>query len=125
MFMDGLRVGPARTQVFCVQASTLEEAIQVAHHEEYSHRQARTLAYVWPGGSTPSANLTAPSGPVPMELGLAEQQDIRCYGCGRLDHMKRACPAGGQRNRFPPRPLGLKGRWQKPRPRGQGNAGDQ
>ncbi|KAG3191378.1 hypothetical protein PC128_g10958 [Phytophthora cactorum] len=60
-----------------------------------------------------------------MELGLAEQQDIRCYGCGRLGHMKRACPAGGQRKRFPPRLLGLKGRWQKPRPRGQGNAGDQ
>ncbi|KAG3050662.1 hypothetical protein PI125_g26410 [Phytophthora idaei] len=60
-----------------------------------------------------------------MELGLAEQQDIRCYGCGRLGHMKRAYPAGGQRKRFPPRPLGLKGRWQKPRPRGQRNAGDQ
>ncbi|KAG3063316.1 hypothetical protein PI124_g22704 [Phytophthora idaei] len=30
VFMDGLRVGPARTQLFRVQASTLEEAIQVA-----------------------------------------------------------------------------------------------
>ncbi|KAG3115291.1 hypothetical protein PI125_g5692 [Phytophthora idaei] len=29
VFMDGLRVGPARTQLFRVQASTLEEAIQV------------------------------------------------------------------------------------------------
>ncbi|KAG3209254.1 hypothetical protein PC129_g19730 [Phytophthora cactorum] len=106
VFMDGLRVGPARTQLFRVQTSTLEEAIQVALQEEYSHRQP-------------------PPGPVPMELGLAEQQDIRCYGCGRLGHMKQACPAGGQRKRFPPRPLGLKGRWQKPRPRGQGNGGDQ
>ncbi|KAG2972483.1 hypothetical protein PC123_g26691 [Phytophthora cactorum] len=34
VFMDGLRV----------QASTLEEAIQVALQEEYSHRQARTPA---------------------------------------------------------------------------------
>ncbi|KAG3053728.1 hypothetical protein PI125_g25967 [Phytophthora idaei] len=42
--MDGLRVGPARTQLFGVQASTLEEAIQVALQEEYSHRQARTPA---------------------------------------------------------------------------------
>ncbi|KAG3173334.1 hypothetical protein PC128_g18301 [Phytophthora cactorum] len=32
--MDGLRVGPARTQLFRVQISTLEEAIQVAHQEE-------------------------------------------------------------------------------------------
>ncbi|KAG2776585.1 hypothetical protein PC116_g28012 [Phytophthora cactorum] len=90
VFMDGLRVGPARTQMFRVQASTLEEAIQVALQEEYSHRQARTPASAWPGGSTPSSNLTAPSGPVPMELGPTEQQDIRCYGCGRLDHMKCA-----------------------------------
>ncbi|KAG2933350.1 hypothetical protein PC119_g13010 [Phytophthora cactorum] len=125
VFIDGLRVGPARTQLFRVQASTLEEATQVALQEEYSHRQARTPASAWPGGSTPSANRTAPSGPVPMELGLAEQQDIRCYGCGRLDHMKRPCPAGGQRKRFPPRPVGLNGRCQKLRPRGQGNAGDQ
>ncbi|KAG3008766.1 hypothetical protein PC121_g8467 [Phytophthora cactorum] len=34
VFMDGLRVGPARTQLFRVQISTLEEAIQVAHQEE-------------------------------------------------------------------------------------------
>ncbi|KAG3245726.1 hypothetical protein PI124_g9524 [Phytophthora idaei] len=67
-----------------IKASILEEAIQVALQEEYSHRQARTPASAWPGGSTPSSNRTAPSGPVPMELGLAEQQDIRCYGCGRL-----------------------------------------
>ncbi|KAG3026162.1 hypothetical protein PC119_g7930 [Phytophthora cactorum] len=50
VFTDGLRVGPARTQLFRVQASTLEEAIQVALQEEYSHRQARTLASAWQGG---------------------------------------------------------------------------
>ncbi|KAG3109494.1 hypothetical protein PI124_g4664 [Phytophthora idaei] len=65
VFMDGLRVGPARAQLFRVQASTLGEAIQVALQEEYSHRQARTPASAWPGGSTPSANRTDPSGPVP------------------------------------------------------------
>ncbi|KAG2788830.1 hypothetical protein PC129_g24342 [Phytophthora cactorum] len=67
--MDDLRVAPARTQLFRVQASTLEEAIQVVLQEEYSHRQARTPASAWPGGSTPSANRTALSGPVPVELG--------------------------------------------------------
>ncbi|CEG35677.1 gag protein, partial [Plasmopara halstedii] len=75
--MDGLRVGPARTQLFGVQASTLEEAIQVAL--QYSHRQARTPATTWPENSAP-INRANTGGPVPMELGSAEQRDIRCYG---------------------------------------------
>ncbi|POM74978.1 Gag protein, partial [Phytophthora palmivora] len=42
VFMDGLKVGPSRTQLFRVHANTMEEAIQIALQEEYSHRQART-----------------------------------------------------------------------------------
>ncbi|KAI9992342.1 hypothetical protein PInf_017739 [Phytophthora infestans] len=42
VFMDGLKVGPARTQLFWVQATTLEEAIQIALQEDYSHKQAGT-----------------------------------------------------------------------------------
>ncbi|KAI9994943.1 hypothetical protein PInf_011823 [Phytophthora infestans] len=42
VFMDGLKVGPARTQLFRVQATTMEEAIQIALQEEYSHKQAGT-----------------------------------------------------------------------------------
>ncbi|KAI9996863.1 hypothetical protein PInf_000126 [Phytophthora infestans] len=42
VFMDGLKVGPARTQRFRVQATTIEEAIQIALQEEYSHKQAGT-----------------------------------------------------------------------------------
>ncbi|POM79710.1 Gag protein [Phytophthora palmivora] len=41
VFMDGLKVGPSRTQLFRVHANTMEEAIQIALQEEYSHRQAR------------------------------------------------------------------------------------
>uniref|UniRef100_H3GMJ2 Gag protein n=1 Tax=Phytophthora ramorum TaxID=164328 RepID=H3GMJ2_PHYRM len=40
VFMDGLKVGPARTQLFRVYASTMEEAIKIALQEEYSHKQA-------------------------------------------------------------------------------------
>ncbi|POM81643.1 Gag protein [Phytophthora palmivora] len=36
---------------------------------------------------------------------------IRCYGCGKLGHMQRACPAGGQR-KFPSKPRGSRGPWQ-------------
>ncbi|POM65193.1 Gag protein [Phytophthora palmivora] len=42
VFMDGLMVGPFRTQLFRVHANTMEEAIQIALQEEYSHSQART-----------------------------------------------------------------------------------
>ncbi|POM75890.1 Gag protein [Phytophthora palmivora] len=38
VFMDGLKVGPSRTQLFRVHANTMEEAIQIALQEEYSHR---------------------------------------------------------------------------------------
>ncbi|POM64993.1 Hypothetical protein PHPALM_19392 [Phytophthora palmivora] len=49
---------------------------------------------------------------------------IRCYGCGKLGHMQRACPAGGQR-KFPSKPRSPMGPWQKPRPKSQGNWGHQ
>ncbi|POM71346.1 Hypothetical protein PHPALM_12101 [Phytophthora palmivora] len=49
VFMDGLKVDPSRTQLFCVHVNTMEEAIQIALQEEYSHRQARTHMSVWQG----------------------------------------------------------------------------
>ncbi|POM73775.1 Gag protein [Phytophthora palmivora] len=112
--MDGLKVGPSRTQLFRVHANTMEEAIQIALQEGYSHRQARAVQ------GPPAAG--ASTGPVPMELGTAVQSSIRCYGCGNLGHMQRACPAGGQR-KFPSK--GSRGQWQKPRPKGQRNWGHQ
>ncbi|POM70021.1 Gag protein [Phytophthora palmivora] len=103
VFMDGLKVGPSRTQLFRVHVNTMEEAIQIALHEEYSHRQVRTPTSVWQGhNASTSAVQGAPAagastGPVPMKLGTAVQSPIRCYGCGKLGHMQRAYPAGGQR----------------------------
>ncbi|KAE8962527.1 hypothetical protein PR003_g30688 [Phytophthora rubi] len=45
-----------------------------------------------------------------MDLGMAEQSDIRYYGCGKLGHMKRACPAGGLKKKFSSKPFGSRGR---------------
>ncbi|POM76747.1 LOW QUALITY PROTEIN: Pol protein [Phytophthora palmivora] len=77
VFMDGLKVGPSRTQLFRVHANTMEEAIQIALQEEYSHQQARTSTSVWQGhnassGAVHGAPATgASTGPVPMGLGTA------------------------------------------------------
>ncbi|POM77005.1 Gag protein, partial [Phytophthora palmivora] len=54
VFMDGLKVGPSRTQLFRVHANTMEEAIQTALQEEYSHRPARTPTSVWQGHNASS-----------------------------------------------------------------------
>ncbi|POM64324.1 LOW QUALITY PROTEIN: Gag protein [Phytophthora palmivora] len=48
----------------------------------------------------------ASTGPVPMELGTIVQSFIGCYGCGKLGHMQRVCPDGGQR-KFPVKPKSL------------------
>ncbi|POM61270.1 LOW QUALITY PROTEIN: Gag protein, partial [Phytophthora palmivora] len=49
VFTYGLKVGLSRTQLFRVHANTMEEAIQIALQEKYSHRQARTPTAVWQG----------------------------------------------------------------------------
>ncbi|POM75939.1 LOW QUALITY PROTEIN: Gag protein, partial [Phytophthora palmivora] len=127
VFMDGLKVGPSRTQLFRVHANAMEEAVQIALQEEYGHRQARTPTSVWQGHNASSGAVQgapaagASTGPVPMELGTAVQSSIRCYGCGKLGHMQRACPAGGQRKlSLNLGARGARGKSRDPRARGSG-----
>ncbi|POM75255.1 Gag protein, partial [Phytophthora palmivora] len=74
VFLDGLKVGSSRTQLFRVHANTMKEAIQIALQEGYSHRQARTPTSVWQGHNASSGAVQgapaagASTGPVPMEL---------------------------------------------------------
>ncbi|KAI9979739.1 hypothetical protein PInf_028003 [Phytophthora infestans] len=112
VFMDDLKVGSARTQLFRVQATTMEEAIQISPQEEYSHKQAgtsreeehrhdendvpreaehRSNDAVAPAATQP-VDTGAYSEPEPMDLSSAESL-VRCYGCGGHGHYQRVCPS--------------------------------
>lgn len=95
IFMEGLNVGPARTQLFRSRVGTLEEAVRVALEEDYCHRQSRISAGV------AAQSVANDDGPQPMELGSAEQRraPVQCFACGRFGHYQRNCPARGNRPR--------------------------
>jgi hypothetical protein len=79
VFMEGLKPGPARTQLFRANPSSLEEAMEIAVQEDYCFRQAR--------GPTPTPN---PSGATPMDINGMES--VKCFRCGKTGHMRRNCP---------------------------------
>ncbi|POM61605.1 hypothetical protein PHPALM_29353, partial [Phytophthora palmivora] len=80
--------------------------------------KARTPTSVWQGhNASTGAVQGAPAAPGRYPWNWSS---IRCYGCEKLGYMRRTCPAGGQR-KFPSKPKGLRGQWQKPRPKRQGN----
>ncbi|KAI9986183.1 hypothetical protein PInf_025098 [Phytophthora infestans] len=67
VFMEGLRVSAARTEVFRAHPNSFEEAVNVALNAEHNFRSAR------PGWSAGSAS--ASSGPEPMDLSYAEDEE--------------------------------------------------
>ena len=107
VFMEGLRTGVARTEVFRVHPSTFEEAVSIAQNAEHSFKLARlglngyNLSYA----RATSANRSTFCKPKPMdlinaedegeaELHVAEQRKEvrRCYTCGSTTHLRPTCP---------------------------------
>ncbi|KAE9017806.1 hypothetical protein PR002_g13280 [Phytophthora rubi] len=102
VFMDGLRTGVARTEVFRNRPTSFEEAVSVALNAEHNYFKSARL-----GWSAPSASSS--SGPEPMDLSYAEDEEAelrasearrgirRCFTCGSTDHLRPGCPLRKQR----------------------------
>jgi retrotransposon gag protein len=95
VFMEGLRTGTARTEVFRVHPTSFEEAVKVALNAEHNFKSARL------GLSATGASSS--SGPEPMDLSHAEDEEVlaaveqrfsirRCYTCGSTRHLRPSCP---------------------------------
>ncbi|KAE9291815.1 hypothetical protein PR003_g24927 [Phytophthora rubi] len=90
VFMDGVRTGPVRTELFRRQPKTFNEAVHIAMLEDPCVRSAQ--------GHTPHVEVS--EGPTSMEISLAEsarpqktqRASGRCFGCNRPGHFRRNCP---------------------------------
>jgi len=98
IFLEGLRQGPARLQLFRNVPGTLDDAVRIAYMEEYSHRGASRGTQ---GGATPM-DLNGMQTP-PKERGA-------CHNCGKLGHWRKDC-------RLPKKEGNRRGSGQQNRPR--------
>jgi hypothetical protein len=80
VFMQGLKAGPAKTQLFRSFPSTLEEAIRIASSEAFSCQMARSDP--WKGQEATD-----------MDVSVVENTNVKCFGCGRLGHFRQNCPS--------------------------------
>ncbi|KAE8984286.1 hypothetical protein PR002_g22986 [Phytophthora rubi] len=107
VFMDGVRTGPVRTELFRRQPKNFNEAVHIAMLEDHSVRSAQ--------GHTP--HVEASEGPIPMEISLVEsarpqktqRASGRCFGCNQPGHFRRNCPTNPRKaprdKKYAARPL--------------------
>uniref|UniRef100_H3GXJ6 CCHC-type domain-containing protein n=1 Tax=Phytophthora ramorum TaxID=164328 RepID=H3GXJ6_PHYRM len=89
-FMDGVRSGPVRTELFRRQPTTFNDAVHIAMLEDHCVRSAQGYA----------GRAEATEDPSPMQISSAEsarpqrnqRASGRCFGCNQLGHFRRNCP---------------------------------
>ena len=98
-----MRDGPARTQLFRVYPSKLEDAISIALQEEFSKRQAQRIQNFNIG--QPKESIRPVKDPFAMDISNAQierktfdKTKIRCYRCNLLGHMSKDCRVHIARN---------------------------
>ena len=105
IFMEGLRTGVARTEVFRVHPSTFEEAVDIALNAGFNFKASRYGTHGDRSGSSDRAE--------PMDLSLAEEAELqaveqqrnirRCFMCGSTRHLRSSCPLRKQPQHRPSR----------------------
>lgn len=96
VFMDGVRPGPVRTELFRRQPTKFDEAVHLALLEDHCVRSAH-------GHTAPT---DSSDGPTPMEISSVEATQAsrrprasgRCFGCNQMGHFRRNCPSNPWRD---------------------------
>jgi hypothetical protein len=87
VFMEGLRTGVARTEVFRVHLTSFEEAVNVALNAEFNFKSAR-LGWTASQASFSGAPGTS-NGAVPMDLSYAEDEEAELQAAEQRGGIRR------------------------------------
>ena len=85
IFMEGLRPGCARTEVFRMHPTSFEEAVDIAMNAEFSFKSSRLG---W------NSSYASTSGAEPMDLSMAEmgEAELRASGKSSVDAIIAVTP---------------------------------